>query len=403
MSVAPRKSAATPAMSSQPPPSSDGPKMPPRHRPTLENLNKDSTELDLWAFEDDLELGEEMEKPAAHGVGEADIPAPRMPWTGKPAAPVQAPSDQPVPIPPQRDERVRINVRRGRIKNQPAGPVAGLPKSVLEMEDLELWGDAAKEVELDELPGETVTPPAVEIEAVAPAATVPEETPGEPLVSSPVPVQTEAAGILEVPAPPAEQASPSPAAAETPAPAVPLDLRPRLNLTKAERIGLIALAIVLLVLGVGGLMLTLGRLPTDTARESANDFPIRGGYVTVNAANSYWREPILDGAAPETVRRGTRLLPVLELDVAGGKGVLRVLFRNENREVVGDAVTRGVQGGGKLLIPATAGFEDIGMHAAYRTGQTRPWTIEALEAPSAEAEGRAFKRLFEIDISTDRR
>ena len=56
-----------------------------------------------------------------------------------------------------------------------------------------------------------------------------------------------------------------------------------------------------------------------------------------------------------------------------------------------------------LVIPATAGFDDIGMHAAYRTGGTKPWTVEIYEAPSENASGKEFTKLFETHISTDRR
>jgi hypothetical protein len=43
------------------------------------------------------------------------------------------------------------------------------------------------------------------------------------------------------------------------------------------------------------------------------------------------------------------------------------------------------------------------MHAAYRTGGSKPWTIEVFEAPSETTPGKDFKRLFEMNISTDRR
>jgi hypothetical protein len=43
------------------------------------------------------------------------------------------------------------------------------------------------------------------------------------------------------------------------------------------------------------------------------------------------------------------------------------------------------------------------MHAAYRTGQSKPWTIQVLEGPSETAANAEFKKLFEINISTDRR
>ena len=298
-------------------------------------------------------------------------------------------------MPSARDERVRINVSKSRVKNQPAGPTTGLPKADLELDDLELWGDVSKESEIEELPSEATPAPAMPAEPL-PVTREEQEAPAaveESIAQETQPVPVEPA--------PVESAA-EPAAPEEPRPA-PNPLQTSLNLSRAERIGLIALVALLLVMAVAGLTLTLGRLPKETTRAGTSDFPIRGEFVAVKSANSYWREPILDGSAPDTVRRGTRLLPVLELDIGEGNGVLRVLFRNEDRVVVGDAVTRSARGGGRLLIPATAGFEDIGMHAAYRTGQTRPWTIEVLEAPSEQTAGRAFKRLFEINISTDRR
>ena len=94
---------------------------------------------------------------------------------------------------------------------------------------------------------------------------------------------------------------------------------------------------------------------------------------------------------------------MLELKVSGGPAMLRVHFRNEDHSVVGDAVTYTVKQGGKVQIPATAGFDDPGMHAAYRTGQSKPWTIEVFEASSDDASGSDFKKLFEMNISTDRR
>ena len=70
---------------------------------------------------------------------------------------------------------------------------------------------------------------------------------------------------------------------------------------------------------------------------------------------------------------------------------------------MGDAVTRTIKPGAPLQIAATAGFEDLGMHAAYRTGQSKPWTIQVLEGPSETAANAEFKKLFEINISTVRR
>jgi hypothetical protein len=57
----------------------------------------------------------------------------------------------------------------------------------------------------------------------------------------------------------------------------------------------------------------------------------------------------------------------------------------------------------RLNVPATAGFDDVGMHAAYRTGESKPWTVGVYEAPTEDAPGRDFKKVFEMDISTDLR
>jgi hypothetical protein len=180
-------------------------------------------------------------------------------------------------------------------------------------------------------------------------------------------------------------------------------LHPRLRLSGTERLGMIVLAAILVAGGLFAYVFILQRLPTESSRASMTDFPIQGEKVVIDAADTYWREPIQEGAGIETFRRGTRLLPIIELRITGGSGAVRVLFRNEDRLVIGDAVTRTVDGAATLKIAATAGFDDLGMHAAYRTGGSKPWTAEVFEAASVNSPGREFKRLFEMNISTARR
>lgn len=170
-----------------------------------------------------------------------------------------------------------------------------------------------------------------------------------------------------------------------------------------ERVGLIALSALLVIGAVTVIAFSLSRLPTESAAVKANDFPINGKFVTVSSAVTYWRPPILEGKNPDTFRRGTVLLPVIDLVVPEGSGALRVVFRNPDGESVGDVVTRSVQRGQSLQIAATAGFDDLGMHSAYRTGESKPWTIEVDEAPSVNSNSSAFVSLFKMNISTDRR
>ncbi len=79
------------------------------------------------------------------------------------------------------------------------------------------------------------------------------------------------------------------------------------------------------------------------------------------------------------------------------------VFLDGEGQMVGDVVTRAVQVDVPMEIAATAGFEDIGMHAAYRTGQGKPWVVQIFEAATPNSPSQDFKRLIEMKISYSRR
>jgi hypothetical protein len=377
-------------MTPNPPSPSDGSPLPPRHRPTLGNLAKDTTELDLWAFEDDLDLEGETElsraeEQVARSSGK-EIPAPRERQVSKP----RETDDKPQKTPTGGEDRIRMNVNKSRSGGRSGGSSSPQSKPESDFDDLDHWEDAKVETEIGELPV---------------------EAPLEPLERTPAPV---AAMPVPKELAPLPEAPPPAAAAETqdtldefspvvPVDAKPISLRPHLGLSKLERVGLIALMVVLLASALTILIISLNRLPTDFHKAVSHDFPIKGSHFSIRSAKTFWRVPVTDGPNPDTCRRGTQLLPVVELDLAGGPAAVRVLFRNEESVLQGDAVTHAVRGDGKLNIAATAGFEDLGMYAAYRTGGSKPWTLEVYEAPSQDTPGRDFKKLFEMDITTDRR
>lgn len=366
-------------MTPQPPAPSEGSSLPPRHRPLLGSFNQDTTELDLWAFDDEDESAAAPEAspvvaPVPRSFGKS-LPAPREASLDK----LDAAGNVQMSKQSSGEESIRINVNKPQLKNRPTGSAVQAATPEGEFDDLESW---------DPQPLAAPSPP-------PPAAVAPVFVPAPP----PEPLAAEGP-----PAPaPAGPADDNEFAPVVPAHAVPLSLRPHLRLSMLERIGLVGLLALLLVGGGAILVFSLTRLPTEARRAKANDFPIQGEHLGIRSATSYWRAPILTGPSSDTVRRGTQLLPVLEIAVSGGPAALRILFRNEDRAVVGDAVTRMVTSAGTLQIPATAGFDDLGMHAAYRTGESKPWTIEVLEAPSEQTTGREFKKLFELNISTDRR
>ncbi len=355
------------AMTPNPPSPPDGSSLPPRHRPTLGKLAKGTTEQDLWAFDDldraDEETAEALPKPVEPG-----IPDPRELETMK----VRQLAD---PIPSKTDENhdsVRVNISKNRPKIQ-AGSTTGQSKPGSEFDDLDHWDEPEAGPPVLAIPAEIGTRP------VAPTQPAAAEIP-LPAVTPPTDPQDEFS-------PPVRDA------------AAPASQRPRLHLTKLERLGLVALAVLLLIGGAMAFLNTISRLPTGSDRVKANDFPLHGKHLTIVSADSFWRAP----KAADTARRGTQLVPVVDLTTGGGPAAIRVFFRNSDGDVIGDAVTRYLQPGAKLQIAATAGFDDVGMHAAYRTGESKPWTIEVLEAATENAPGPEFSRLFEMDVSPDRR
>ena len=264
------------------------------------------------------------------------------------------------------------------------GPSA-MPSAYGDLDDLELWDEGSDEAGIDDLPPVPEVVPEPESSGPEPSGQLPGKEP----------VSHEKDTVEE---PEEFSARPMPKDHGKPAAA----LRPRLGLSGFERIGMIALGVLLLAVAVYFYVFSVKRLPTESLRAETTDFPIEGGRITVESADTYWRIPVAEGPDADTVRRGTRLMPEIEMKVKG-QGAVRVLFRDDARQFVGDAVTRAVDGSGTLRIPATAGFEDTGMHAAYRTGGTKPWTAEVYEGESVNSPGGGFKLLFEMNISTNRR
>lgn len=185
--------------------------------------------------------------------------------------------------------------------------------------------------------------------------------------------------------------------------AAPVSLRPHLGLSKIERAGLLSLLVILLASAVVILTFSLSRLPTKSVFPPPIDFPIEGKHVSVVSAETYWRAPVIGGPKPDTVRRGTALMPVIEMKLGAATGNIRVLFRNESGQPIGDNLTRVATPDETLVIHATAGFDDPGMHAAYRTDKSRMWKVEVFELPPGADTGGIAAKLFEMEVSPLRR
>lgn len=357
-------------MTPKPPPPSEGSPLPPRSRPNLGDLVRDSAESDLWAF-DDLDKPDDADpKPPSPPVA-SNLPEPRGTRKKKPI-------ELTPPKPAASKSSVKVNVGKEPHKTLKQS-VPSPSRPGVEFDDLEHWDESAT--------------PVLSIHSSLIATPVEEENAIEETDAEAAPTETAA------PAPdPTDELSPV-----VPAGAKPVSLVPHLSLSKVERIGLWTLGAILLIGGGAVFFNTIHRLPTGAERLKADDFPVKGRHVTILSAETFWRPPITGGSNPETFRRGTQLLPVINLTSSGGPAAVRVFFRDQDGVVTGDAVTRMIKPGVPLQVAATAGFEDVGMHAAYRTGQTKPWTIEVLEATSETAANADFRKLFDINISPDRR
>jgi hypothetical protein len=163
----------------------------------------------------------------------------------------------------------------------------------------------------------------------------------------------------------------------------------------------IAICGLFAILAIGGLLTYIhyvSRVPTRPLMAEEIDYPVSGKIIEIKDATTYWRKPILTGEAPDVVKHGTQIIPVIKLSIQSKSGAIRIFFRNYEGKVIGDAITRTVKGAAELTIPATAGFDDIGMHTAYRTEQDKRWVVEILEASDETASGDQFHRILEMDI-----
>lgn len=346
-------------MTPDPFPTNTGSEPPIRLRPDSSDVVQGEVEHDFWSIEEANPALPEL--PAAR----SKVPVMMLPASEE----LEKPKARQLMDTTSLESKVTEIVTKVSVKKPrtPLGPSAlgGLRKPGQDFDDLDSWGETLPHPLVI-----TISPnlqPTPEIQATAAA------------------VQVAAAAT--------KQGEISPTAGRDTSPQRTL---PRANLSILERCGLLLLLGILGAGGVAVYFFTIHRLPSESGLVKSNAFPLQGEYLSVLVAASYWRAP----NASDTARRGTVLLPVLTLKSSGGPAALRVFFRNSEGELVGDAVTQSTKGGGELEIPATAGFDDRGMHAAYRTGQGPPWTVEVWEAPSGKSTTADFKKLLTLSIST---
>jgi len=254
------------------------------------------------------------------------------------------------------------------------------PLQFVEGTEIDLW-------DLDPLDSEFATPSETKINIPAPEAITP------------------AAISLKKAAPDAD------AAAETPNDDLPSGagetselkaLLPSISsLSPLEKIAIFTLFAALVLGATLSIIHFSKQMPTRPYVAEKIDYPVTGEIVRITGSSTFWRAPVTTGETPDVVRRGTKLIPVLKLKLSSKSGAVRVFFRNEDGLVIGDGITRAVNGDEEITVAATAGFEDVGMHTAYRMGDSKQWVVQVFEGTEETAPREKFRKVLETEISTE--
>ena len=170
--------------------------------------------------------------------------------------------------------------------------------------------------------------------------------------------------------------------------------------SKLEKISLFAIASALFICSALAIIHLFKQIPVESEFSKKVSLPVNGKILSVTSIETYWRSPNKQGDNADIVKSGVILIPAIKIQVSGSSGAIRIFFRDSDGSLVGDSTTLPISGKQTLTISATDGFADMGMHASYRTGEDRPWIVQALEGPSVDAPIQKFKTLFTTEIST---
>lgn len=349
--------------------------LPGRSRPALSELSRETTENDLWNLDEEL----------------AERPVPQVSYPPQPrkgAEPVS--SEEPAETPPAPEPfrpRGRSPLQARPDQDGPPGRRGDRSAVPDEIGDLDEDGEEEPEEE----------GPVAELRVIPEPEPVPAEESFEP--------EPEPAPTLPQEERPLKQNQRRSPVEPKRAPASPL---PRPQLNRREILGLAAFGFALLLAAIWVLTRFFSAFEFKSEFVKGPDFPIKGEHITLDSAETYWREPVRDGAARDFARREVSLIPVLDLTLDPGgssAGTLLVIYRNSEGQPVGDSIRRSFANGrfdaggsATIAFPATDGFVAEGDFNAYRSGKGDSWMAEVFEGPSIDAPADQFKPLATIPV-----
>ena len=137
--------------------------------------------------------------------------------------------------------------------------------------------------------------------------------------------------------------------------------------------------------------------PADEAGQKLSkiSFPIEGKHLEVTDIGARWEEP----QPGEIVRHDVLLVPKLRVQLGGGNGFFRVLFRDEVGKIRGDALALMVENGAikmedgvirvedganegdaEFVVVATDGYKNKMKLVECQAGRLEPWIVEVFES-----------------------
>jgi hypothetical protein len=232
------------------------------------------------------------------------------------------------------------------------------------------------------------SPPKQEAPGPAPARTTP---------SAPAANSDYVLGDLDDDSPPPAQKP-----AETTAPeARPETRRVRIKETKREAkpttivekmiIGILLSGLI--GVAVWGVVTYLDSAPNGELAEYKEEFPIQGESVIVEGVETWWREPVRDGADADIgVVIDARLIPCASIKIGGNNSTnLQVSFRDGENKLIGDIINLAVNNGqfeqngsNEVSVHATAGFTNPTTINPYIHQDIDPWTLAIVEGSNSD-------------------
>ena len=131
--------------------------------------------------------------------------------------------------------------------------------------------------------------------------------------------------------------------------------------------------------------------------------PLKGPSISVSSVNAFWRAP----KAGDIVRPNQRLIPEVEIELAGGSNLFRAFFYDQEGRKRGDDFTRTVVGGkmdgqSKVSVVCSEGYENEMRLVEVRSGDLEPWYVELHECKDLDAPLNEQTLMVRFAMTSDR-